>query len=162
MNDARRALLKTLHETFPVIAERKPLAIGAFKELLAVGYDVELLRTCMKIHVESFKYLRAVSKGGQRHHLDGTEAGAIEPEHAEFARQKVEEFVRLTAARKLRKKEQEALIAAKREREAVAKAPAEPPPKAKVAAKPVVKTPPAASAAITIVVKKKRVLQVPK
>lgn len=161
MNDALKQLAD-MKECYPVMRARLPLAVGVRDELVAAGYDAELLRRSLYAHVHTVRYLRKIAQGGQRHHLDGTEAGAIEPEHAEFARQKVAEYDVHEAARRLRVKAAKAELSAKREREAAAKAPAKAPPTVKVAAKPIAKTPPAASPAVTIVVKKKRVLQVPK
>lgn len=164
MNDITRALLAALHERYPVIAARLPLAIGIHQQLLDEGHDPALLRRVMSIHVKSVKYVVNMLKGGQRHHLDGSDAGEIEAEHVEFARQKVEELNRQTAEKVLLKKEQKSKLAASLAAKSIKPEPA-PKPKPKPAAKPTpaVKAPPVAKSPpiVAVVVKKRRLIQLP-
>lgn len=152
MNELR-TLLAALAERYPVIAARLPLAIGVREELVLAGYDAELLRRSLYQHVHGIKYQRLLFLGGKRFHLDGIEAGEIDPEHVEFARQKIEEFDQQTAKKMLLKKELKAKLAASLAVKAI---------KPEPAPKPAAKALPAAPLAVTVVVKKKRIVQVPK
>lgn len=166
MNDVQKQLAE-LKARYAVIAECKPLAVGVRAELVAAGYDVDLIGRSLYIHAQQIRYQRKIAQGGQRHHLDGSEAGEIDPGHAEFARHKVAEYDEREVARRLRVKEQKALKAAKQARLAAAESLAVAPPPVKVVAKPIAKilpatkTPPVAPA-VPVVVKKRRSIVVPK
>lgn len=142
-----RTLLAALSERYPVIAARLPLAIGVRDDLIAAGYDAELIGRCLRAHVGGIKYQRMVARGGKRYRLDGIEAQDIDPLHVEFARQKVEEFDHLKAIKKEKNNTQSV---ASRTIKAI-KLDTSPMPKAAAKSLP----------AVAIIIKKKRVLQVP-
>lgn len=158
-----KTLLVELKARYPVVAEWKPLAVGVRDELIAVGYSAEVLRRTLYTHVHGIKYKRIVAKGGKRFHLDGSEAQDIESEHIESALKSIAEYDRANADRVLRKKE---IKAQEVDSRAVKTIKPEPAPKLKPAAKPslAAKTPLAAKSppVVAVVVKKRRVVQVPK
>ena len=187
MTAALNALTAELIARYPAIAAVLPLTIGVHEELVAAGYDPALLRKVIFKHVNSTTYVKKLARGGKRHKLDGTEAEDIEQEHVANAFKTVGErrillgaqiTAKITAA-KARKEQEAANRAAKQEQlaktAANAKKAGKAMPAAQAAAKvvkpaPKAATPPQTRAApvpkpsvdIPIIIKKKRIVLVPK
>ena len=104
-----RALLKELQETFSVFRESKPLAIGIDKQLFAAKphLDKKTLRLALKMHTESWPYLKAIGKTGTRFSLDGTPAGEIEDAHRARASEMLRERFKKAPERKRNQQEEE-------------------------------------------------------
>lgn len=83
----RNALLDQFVERYPVFKEGKPLAIGIHKALLEEQPDLDkaALRTAMKVHTQSTKYLKGIVEGAQRFDLAGNPAGTVTAEQQEQA-----------------------------------------------------------------------------
>lgn len=115
--DSPRALLKTLHERFPVFRDFSPLAIGIDKQLLARLPDLDRrsLRTALRMHTNSLRYLRTVEKSMHRIDLDGNSADEITEAHRGHATEVLRERFRKDAER--RRKEREAEAAARQRSE---------------------------------------------
>ncbi len=78
-----------LIEKYEVLKTRKPLAIGAYGELLAITNDPRLTSFVLGKCVRDSRYLKALAEGGMRFHLDGTEFGEVSKEHQEDALKKI-------------------------------------------------------------------------
>ena len=98
----RNATLTKLAETYPVIRDARPLAIGIHKVIKARLPDLGdgALRLALRQHTASTRYLKAVSSGGQRFDLDGQEAGEITAEQRQQALDTLKERFRKGAERK--------------------------------------------------------------
>jgi sRNA-binding protein len=90
-----------LIEKYEVLKTRKPLAIGAYGELLAITNDPLLTTFILGKCVRDSRYLKALAEGGMRFHLDGTEFGEISKEHQEDALKKIAD----RAEKEIQKKE---------------------------------------------------------
>lgn len=92
-NKSKREILSAayadLGKNYPVIAEKKPLAIGMYDEVLAVVGDPKIVSFILGKHTRSRKYLKAVSLGGKRFHLDGTESDEVLELHQADAARKI-------------------------------------------------------------------------
>lgn len=77
-----RALLKELQTRFDVFRSFTPLAIGIDKQLIAQMPDVsrKALRTALRSHTLSTRYLKEMDKATVRRNLDGSEAGEVTDE----------------------------------------------------------------------------------
>jgi ProP effector len=98
----RNALLETLSSSFPVFRDCLPLAIGihkAVKERLP-DIDRDKLRTAMRIHTASTRYLKSLSNGQARFDLDGQPAGEVTAEQRQQATDELKERFRKGAERK--------------------------------------------------------------
>ena len=93
-------VINFLAETFPacfsISGDAKPLKIGIFQELAARLGDDErlsktLLRSSLRHYTNSWRYLHSIKEGVHRVDLDGKDDAAIEVEHAEHAKQQLEE-----------------------------------------------------------------------
>ncbi len=173
---ASTALTAELVARYPAFAAMLPLIVGVHEELVAAGYDPALLRKCVFKHVASTSYLKNMAKCGKRYNLDGTEAGDLDPEHVEHARKAVAERARKniedTRMKKERKEQDKAnavakaeimaKVAAKSAKAGKPAAPVKPAPAKQVAntVQPVAVAMPAP--AVAVVVKKKRIVVVPK
>jgi ProP effector len=84
---AARQLLLSLEKQFPVFQSGAPLAIGIDKQLFARMPDIDkkTLRTALRLHTGSTRYLKAMEKAEHRLDLDGNAAGEITQEHRTLA-----------------------------------------------------------------------------
>lgn len=84
-NKSKREILDAayadLRKNHPVMEEKKPLAIGVHGEVLAIVLDPKIVSFILGKHTRSGKYLKALSLGGKRFHLDGTESGEVSELH---------------------------------------------------------------------------------
>lgn len=80
-------VLKLLNERFAVFREAKPLAIGIHKEIMKAvpGLDAGKMRTAMRRHTGTTRYLRAIATGSERHDLNGAVVGTISEEQKKQA-----------------------------------------------------------------------------
>src|SRR5690606_31162337 len=101
-----REVLRRLQEVSPTFRDCKPLALGIDKAIHArfPEFDRKTVRTAMRMHVSSTRYLKAVEKASERFDLDGKVDGEITEEHRSHASQTLKE--RFAAAAK-RKREQQ-------------------------------------------------------
>lgn len=113
--DAARALLKQLHENFPVFKEHKALALGIDKQLQAQipDLDKKTLRSALGLHTKTTQYLKSVERSATRFNLDGSPAGEIDEAHRTRASEMLRERFRKA---KERKREQEEAAKAERKR----------------------------------------------
>ncbi|MDQ8023152.1 MAG: ProQ/FinO family protein [Moraxellaceae bacterium] len=98
-----RDLLKSLHETYPVLANHQPLAIGIDKQLLAAqpGINRKLLRVALGIHTHTVRYLKTLQEATQRFDLAGNAAGEVTAEQREVAgKELLERFKKRAQANK--------------------------------------------------------------
>lgn len=80
--------------------EKKPLAIGVHGEVLAIVLDPKIVSFILGKHTRSGKYLKALSLGGKRFHLDGTESGEVSELHQVDAVSKIADRNSKKAAKK--------------------------------------------------------------
>lgn len=113
-----REILRQLQHSSPAFRDCKPLALGIDKAVQARFPKLErkLVRSAMRLHVTSTRYLKAMEKGGQRFDLDGNADGEVSEEHRSHAAQTLKERFAAVAKRK-REQEKE-----NRERERAAQA----------------------------------------
>lgn len=90
---AARTLLRELQQKFAVFRDCQPLAIGIDKELIARQPEIErkTLRTALRIHTHSLRYLRAVEKASSRFDLDGKAVAELTEEHRAHAAETLKE-----------------------------------------------------------------------
>ncbi|MEZ5608947.1 MAG: ProQ/FinO family protein [Rhodocyclaceae bacterium] len=82
-----RAMLKRLQAESPTFRDYKPLALkidGAILERFP-DFDRKNLRTALRLHTASTKYLKGVERGTHRHDLDGAPVGELSDEHRQHA-----------------------------------------------------------------------------
>ena len=108
--DSPRALLKTLQERFPVFRDFSPLAIGIDKQLLVrlPELDRRALRTALRMHTNSLRYLKTIEKATHRIDLDGNSADEITETHRGHAVEVLRERFRKDAERRRMQREAEA------------------------------------------------------
>lgn len=77
-----RALQKDLQQRFAVFRNFSPLAIGIDKQLVAQQADIsrKALRTTLRSHTLSTRYLKEMQTATVRLNLDGSEAGEVTDE----------------------------------------------------------------------------------
>jgi ProP effector len=82
-----RALLADLNNRFPVFRDAKPLSIGINKQLaiLLEGTEAKVLRTALRNHTQSIRYLKAMEKAECRYDLDGNASGEVTEEQRQHA-----------------------------------------------------------------------------
>jgi ProP effector len=104
----RNPLLDRLYAEFPVFRDYLPLAIGIHKVLMArlPELDKVQVRTAMRYHTGTTRYLKAIVDGAPRFDLDGNAAGAVTAEQQSQAAATLRERFRKLAER--RKAEEEA------------------------------------------------------
>ncbi len=114
-----RAVLKQLQERFAVFRDCQPLAIGIDKQVLAAQPDLDrkALRTALRMHVGSLRYMKAMEKATQRFDLEGKAVAEVSEEHRAHATETLKE--------RFRKQAEEKRAKAAAEREARAEAQAE-------------------------------------
>ena len=120
----RNALLDSLCETYPVLRECKPLALGIHKAIQARMPEVKAdeLRLAMRIHTASTPYLKALLVGKERFDLDGQVAGEVTDEHRQVADASLQErFKKVAERRKAEAKKQREAEKQKVEQEKTAK-----------------------------------------
>lgn len=85
--NAARALLKELEAGFPAFRDCLPLAIGIDKQLLArlPELDRKVLRTALRMHTHSLRYLKGMEKAALRFDLDGQAGDAVDEAHRAHA-----------------------------------------------------------------------------
>jgi len=113
----RNATLETLSTTFAVIRDCLPLAIGIHKVIAERHPEIDQghLRTAMRIHTASTRYLKALSQAQGRFDLDGNAVGEVTAEQRQQASDGLRERFKKGAdrrraeleAQELQKKEQE-------------------------------------------------------
>jgi len=103
-NKSKREILDAayadLRKNHPVMEEKKPLAIGVHGEVLAIVLDPKIVSFILGKHTRSGKYLKALSLGGKRFHLDGTESGEVSELHQVDAVSKIADRNSKKAAKK--------------------------------------------------------------
>lgn len=85
MTALRQSLYDEFCQAYKVIADCKPLAIGALHELVALGKPSRITAQVLFKHVQKSAYLRAIAAGGPRYHIDGSIAEDILQEHRDHA-----------------------------------------------------------------------------
>lgn len=95
----RDPVLARLAETFPVVRDAQPLAIGIHKAIAAALPDLDQadLRRTLQRHTGSTTYLKAIAAGGSRFGLDGIPNGEITPEQQKQATQDLKDRFRKQA-----------------------------------------------------------------
>ncbi|MEW5769468.1 MAG: ProQ/FinO family protein [Pseudomonadota bacterium] len=83
----RNALLDQFIALYPVFRDAKPLAIGIHKAMLEQQPDLDkaALRTAMKMHTHSTRYLKGIVEGAPRYDLAGNPEGSVTAEQQEQA-----------------------------------------------------------------------------
>lgn len=117
----RNAALDILNDKFPVFRKGHPLALGIHKEILVRLPDLDpaKLRSAMRIHTASTRYLKELLTTKVRFDLDGNPAGEVTDEQREIASATLKERFKNLAER--RKLDEKAQMEAQREREALQK-----------------------------------------
>lgn len=113
-----RALLLELQQISSTFRDYKPVALRIDKAILARFPDLgrKVVRSAMRMHTASTRYLKSMEKGTHRFDLDGNEDGEVTEEHRHFATQTLKERFAEAAQRKRDKLKQDQL----RQREAEA------------------------------------------
>lgn len=108
--ESPRALLKTLQERFAVFRDFSPLAIGIDKQLLMRLPDLDRrsLRTALRMHTNSLRYLKTIENATHRIDLDGNSADEIAETHRGHAAEVLRERFRKDAERRKMQREAEA------------------------------------------------------
>ncbi len=106
--------LDKLLAAFPVLRDRKPLALGIHKAIRERMPDIPVdeLRTALRIHTTSTQYLKGILIGRERFDLDGNAAGEVTEEHRKVADGTLRDRFRKSA---LREKEKRSAKAAEEE-----------------------------------------------
>ncbi|OFC71433.1 RNA chaperone ProQ [Alteromonas confluentis] len=95
-----KEVIAFLAETFPncfsTEGEARPLKIGIFQDLAARLENEErvsktLLRSTLRHYTNSWRYLHSIKEGAYRVDLDGNQDAQIEQEHADHAKQQLDE-----------------------------------------------------------------------
>lgn len=109
--DSPRALLKILQDLFPVFRDCSPLAIGIDKQLLTrlPDLDRQSLRTALRMHTNSLRYLKTIEKATHRLDLDGNSADEVTEMHRGHATEVLRERFRKDAERRRMQREAEAI-----------------------------------------------------
>ena len=99
----KNSTLAVLMENFPVFRDCRPLALGIHKAILdkMPGLDPALVRSAMKAHTASTRYLKALAGGRDRFDLDGAVAGEVTEEQRQLAETTLQDrFQRLAQRRR--------------------------------------------------------------
>lgn len=85
-------LVEQFPKCFSITGEAKPLKIGIFEDIASrLADDKKVsktrLRVALRQYTNSWRYLRSVKKDVQRVDLDGAEAGIVEADHEEHAKE---------------------------------------------------------------------------
>lgn len=113
----RNATLETLGTTFAVFRDCLPLAIGIHKVIAERHPEIDQghLRTAMRMHTASTRYLKALSQAQVRFDIDGQPAGEVTAEQRQQATDGLRERFKKGADR--RRAELEALEQQKKAQE---------------------------------------------
>ncbi|MEW9796880.1 RNA chaperone ProQ [Alteromonas sp. CYL-A6] len=89
-------LAQTFPHCFSLEGDARPLKIGIFQDLAERLKDDErvsktLLRSTLRHYTNSWRYLHSIQEGVHRVDLDGNPDDVIQKEHADHARQQLEE-----------------------------------------------------------------------
>lgn len=105
-----RSLIIRLQESSPTFRDFKPVALRIDKAIMArfPEIDRKVVRTAMRIHTASTRYLKSMEKATQRFDLDGVEAGEVTEEHRAHAALTLKERFAEIARRKREKLQAEA------------------------------------------------------
>jgi len=98
----RNVVLYTLTETFKAFRDCLPLAIGIHKAIMERLPDIgrQELRTALRIHTASTRYLKVLSRAEFRFDLDGSPAGEVMAEQRQQALKTIRERFHKQAERK--------------------------------------------------------------
>jgi ProP effector len=98
----RNVLLENLGQHFAVLREAKPLALGIHLALIQRFPEVSSkeLRTALRIHTSSTRYLKALTSGGTRFDLDENPSGEVSKEQREAAAKELQDRFAKGAERK--------------------------------------------------------------
>lgn len=98
----RNTLLDSLSERYAVLRDCQPLALGIHKTIKERMPEVDAaqLRSAMKIHTATTRYLKALVIGKERFDLDGQPAGEVTEEQREVASTTLRERFKKAAERK--------------------------------------------------------------
>jgi ProP effector len=109
-----------LNETFGVFRDSQPLALGIHKTIKERFPDIDVaqLRTAMRIHTASTRYLKALAQATTRFDLDGAPAGDVTDEQRTQAsdtlrerfRKKAEQHKAEVQAQRLAQQRQDKLV----------------------------------------------------
>lgn len=106
-----RTLLRSLQEVSPAFRDCLPLALRIDKAIMErfPDWDRKLVRSAMRQHTASTRYLKAVEKGSARFDFEGNEAGELNDEHRQHAAQTLKErFAEQARRRREQAREQHA------------------------------------------------------
>lgn len=108
--EAARALHKELQEKFEVFRDFKPLAVGINKELIArlPEIDRKALRSALRSHTNTTRYLKAMEKAKVRFDLDGNPGEEISDAHRAHAAELLQERFKKKAESQKAQREAEA------------------------------------------------------
>lgn len=89
-------LAESFPNCFSTQGEARPLKIGIFQDLAARLENDErisktLLRSTLRHYTNSWRYLHSIKEGAYRVDLDGNQDAQIEKEHADHAKQQLDE-----------------------------------------------------------------------
>lgn len=117
----RNLLLDTLSTNYAVFRDCQPLALGIHKTVKErmPELDAAQLRSAMKIHTASTRYLKALVVGKERFDLDGNSSGEVTDEQREVASTALRERFKKAAER--RKADEKAKKDAEQAKEAESK-----------------------------------------
>lgn len=102
-----RSLLKTLLESFPVLNDYAPLAIGVDKQIIGRLPEInrKTLRVALNMHTNSLRYLKTMEKATHRLDLDGNQSEELSPEHRKYAADVLRERFKKNAERRKAQRE---------------------------------------------------------
>lgn len=105
-----RSLILRLQESSPTFREFKPVALRIDKAIMErfPELDRKVVRTAMRIHTASTRYLKSMEKATHRFDLEGAEAGEVTEEHRAHAALTLKERFAEIARRKREKQQAEA------------------------------------------------------
>lgn len=103
----RNPVLDTLASSFKAFQDCLPLAVGIHKVIKQKLPDIDAsqLKTALKMHTGSTRYLKALTHAETRFDLDGMPAGEITPEQRKQARDTLRERYEKIAERKKAERE---------------------------------------------------------
>lgn len=112
-----RALLQRLQAASPTFRDYKPLALRIDNSILErfPEFERKSLRTALRMHTATTRYLKAVERSAERFDLDGNVAGEVTEEQRSHASKTLKE--RFAAAAKQQKAKREADEAERRRSE---------------------------------------------
>ncbi len=105
-----RELLERLQEISPAFKQCRPLALRIDKAIMGRFPDVDkkVVRTAMRMHTGSTRYLKALEKATHRYDLDGKPDAELTDEHRAHAAQTLKERFAEVAKRKREQQKAEA------------------------------------------------------